>query len=52
MTFVGLILCIIPGIVVIFLTSYTLYFVIDRNLSAVDAHQGQLHHGQGQRRRR
>ena len=37
MIFVGLILCIIPGIVVAFLTSYTLYFVIDRNMSAIDA---------------
>ena len=37
MTFVGLILCILPGIAVIFLTSFTLYFVIDRNMSAVDA---------------
>ena len=30
MTFVGLILCILPGIAVIFLTSFTLYFVIDQ----------------------
>jgi len=37
MTFVGLILCIIPGILVIFFTSYALYFVIDRNLGAWDA---------------
>lgn len=37
MIFVGLILFIIPGIVIAFLTSYTLYFVIDRNMSAIDA---------------
>ena len=37
LTFVGLILCILPGLAVIFFTSYTLFFVIDRNLSAVDA---------------
>lgn len=37
MTFVGLILCILPGIVVIFFTSYTLYFVIDRNQDAMTA---------------
>lgn len=36
-TFVGLILCILPGIVWIFLTWYTLYFVVDRDMSAVDA---------------
>lgn len=36
-TFVGLILCILPGIVWIFMTWYTLYFVIDRDMSAVDA---------------
>jgi len=36
MTFVGLILCILPGILVIFFTSYALYFVIDRNLGAWD----------------
>jgi uncharacterized membrane protein len=36
LTFVGLILCILPGLAVLFFTSYTLFFVIDRNLSAVD----------------
>jgi uncharacterized membrane protein len=35
--FVGLILCIIPGIVAIFFTWFTLYFVIDRNMPAVEA---------------
>lgn len=36
-TVVGLVLCIIPGLIWIFLTSYSLYFVIDRDMSAVDA---------------
>ncbi len=37
MTFVGLILCILPGLVVIFFTSYTLYFVVDRGQDAMTA---------------
>jgi hypothetical protein len=37
MTFIGLVLCILPGLAVIFFTSYTLYFVIDRNQDAVTA---------------
>ena len=37
MTLIGLVLCILPGIAVIFFTSYTLYFVIDRNQDAVTA---------------
>jgi uncharacterized membrane protein len=36
-TFIGLILCILPGIVVIFLTWWTLYFIIDRGQDAVTA---------------
>ena len=36
-TFVGLLLCIVPGIIVIFLTQYTLYFLLDKGLSPVDA---------------
>ena len=36
-TFIGLVLCILPGIVVLYLTSYALYFVIDRDMGAVDA---------------
>lgn len=35
MTFVGLLLCILPGLLVIFFTSYALYFVIDRGQDAV-----------------
>ena len=38
LTFVGFILCVIPGILVAFFTSYTLYFLMDRQeLGAMDA---------------
>jgi uncharacterized membrane protein len=37
LTFVGLLLCILPGIAVVFFTWFTLYFVIDRNQDAVTA---------------
>jgi uncharacterized membrane protein len=37
MTFVGLLLCILPGIAVIFFTFFTLFFVIDRGQDAVTA---------------
>jgi uncharacterized membrane protein len=36
-TFVGTILCWVPGLIVGFLTSYSLYFVIDKNMAPVDA---------------
>ena len=37
-TFIGFILCVIPGILVAFFTSYTLYFLMDREeIGAVDA---------------
>ena len=37
-TFVGLVLCVIPGLLVMFFTSYTLYFLMDREeLGAIDA---------------
>ncbi|WP_395657161.1 hypothetical protein [Nocardioides sp.] len=37
-TFVGFILCVIPGLLVAFFTSYTLYFLMDRQeLGAIDA---------------
>jgi uncharacterized membrane protein len=37
-TFVGFILCIIPGLLVMFFTSYTLYFLMDKEeLGAIDA---------------
>ena len=32
-TFIGLVLCILPGIAVLFLTSFTLFFVVDKNLA-------------------
>jgi uncharacterized membrane protein len=34
---IGLVLCILPGLIWIFLTSYSLYYVIDRGMGAVDA---------------
>lgn len=38
LTFVGLILCVIPGLLVAFFTSFTLYFLMDRpDLGAIDA---------------
>lgn len=37
-TFVGLVLCVIPGLLVAFFTSFTLYFLMDRqDLGAIDA---------------
>jgi hypothetical protein len=38
LTFVGLILCVIPGLLVMFFTSFTLYFLMDKpELGAIDA---------------
>jgi uncharacterized membrane protein len=37
LVFVGLLLCVIPGIIVWFLTIFTPFFVIDRNLAPMDA---------------
>ena len=37
MTFVGLLLCVLPGIAVLFFTFFTLFFVIDRGQDAVTA---------------
>ena len=38
LTFVGFILCVIPGFLVMFFTSYTLYFLMDRpEMGAMDA---------------
>ncbi|MEO6470052.1 MAG: hypothetical protein ABIP21_13220 [Acidimicrobiia bacterium] len=37
MTFVGLILCIIPGLAVMFFTMFWGYFVVDKNMSPVEA---------------
>lgn len=37
-TFIGLILCVLPGLAVMFFTSFTLYFLMDREeLGAIDA---------------
>ncbi len=36
-TFVGTILCYLPGLVVGFATSYTLYFIIDKDMAPIDA---------------
>lgn len=36
-TFVGYLLCIIPGIIFAFLSMYSLFFVVDKNMSPVDA---------------
>ncbi|KQW46916.1 hypothetical protein ASC77_17100 [Nocardioides sp. Root1257] len=37
-TFVGFILCVIPGLLIMFFTSYTLYFLMDKQeLGAIDA---------------
>ena len=37
MTFVGLILCVIPGLAVMFFTMFWGYFVVDKNMSPVEA---------------
>lgn len=37
LTFVGFILCYIPGLIIAFLTTYSLYFVLDQDLAPVDA---------------
>jgi len=36
-TFVGILLCVVPGIVIAFLTSYSLFFVVDKNMAPMDA---------------
>lgn len=36
-TFVGYLLCFLPGVIVAFLTSYSLFFVIDKDLPPVEA---------------
>ena len=36
-TFVGTILCYLPGLVVGFFTSYSLYFVMDKGLAPIEA---------------
>ncbi|MEI2624894.1 MAG: hypothetical protein V9G23_13960 [Giesbergeria sp.] len=34
---IGFLLCYIPGIIIAFMTQYFLFFIIDRNLGAVDS---------------
>ena len=34
-TMIGLVLCILPGLVVMFLTAFTFYFIIDKGMSAL-----------------
>lgn len=36
-TMIGLVLCILPGIAVWFLTAFTLFFIVDKGMSAIDA---------------
>jgi uncharacterized membrane protein len=36
-TIIGFVLCILPGIAVMFFTAFTLYFIIDKGMSAIDA---------------
>jgi uncharacterized membrane protein len=36
-TFIGIVLCVIPGIVIAILTAFTTAFVVDRKLGAIDA---------------
>jgi uncharacterized membrane protein len=36
-TFVGTLLCYVPGLIVGFATSYTLYFIVDKKMEPVDA---------------
>ena len=37
MTVIGLILCIIPGLIVIFFGSYFVYFIVDQDMGAVES---------------
>ncbi len=37
LVFIGLLLCILPGLIMIFLTSFAMYFVVDRQMPAVEA---------------
>jgi len=36
-TIIGIVLCVLPGLAVMFLTSFTLYFIIDKELPAIEA---------------
>ena len=36
-TMIGIVLCVLPGLAVMFFTAFTLYFIIDKGMSAIDA---------------
>jgi uncharacterized membrane protein len=36
-TFIGTVLCFVPGLIVAYLTSYTMFFIVDKHMAAVDA---------------
>lgn len=36
-TTIGVLLCVLPGVIIGFLTMFTLYFIIDKNMDAIDA---------------
>ncbi|MEO5663530.1 MAG: hypothetical protein ABIR39_09615 [Nocardioides sp.] len=36
-TIVGIVLCVLPGLAVMFLTAFTLHFIIDKQLPAIEA---------------
>ncbi len=43
-TFIGLILCLLPGLAIMFFTSFTLYFLMDREeMGAIDAIKASFH---------
>jgi uncharacterized membrane protein len=42
LTFAGSMLCVLPGIAILFLTSFTLFFVVDRGEDAVTAIRSSL----------
>lgn len=41
-TMIGFVLCILPGIAVLFLTSFSLYFIIDKGMGAIEAIQASV----------
>lgn len=41
-TLIGLVLCILPGLAVMFLTAFTLYFIVDKDMPAIEAIQASI----------
>src|SRR5436190_23298063 len=41
-TFIGTVMCLLPGILIAFLTPYTLFFIVDQKLEAAEAIQGSV----------